>query len=132
MQCTCGNLGPSGIRTALANLPGSHWALSASLSSAINLHLLNSARCISSRSYPRGLLPISTSFETSHIMSENPTDPPKEPPKPPPKINPPPEGGSGKKPPAQNGVGHLSKDWDSLRDPGLDKREDVGGPQSKE
>jgi hypothetical protein len=67
-------------------------------------------------------------------MSENPTDPPKEAPKLPPKTNPAQAGGNGKpkKPPAQNGVGHPSKDWDFLRDPELDKREDFGGSKSKE
>ncbi|KAK5469989.1 hypothetical protein LTR43_011434 [Exophiala xenobiotica] len=67
-------------------------------------------------------------------MSENPTDPAKEPPKPPPNTNPLQAGGTGKpkKPPTQNGVGHPSKGWDSLRDPELDKKEDVGGSKSKE
>ncbi|KAK5189240.1 hypothetical protein LTR72_011273 [Exophiala xenobiotica] len=81
------------------------------------------------------LLPIFLPFSTiSPIMSENPTDPAKEPPKPPPNTNPLQAGGTGKpkKPPTQNGVGHPSKGWDSLRDPELDKKEDVGGSKSKE
>ncbi|KIW54631.1 hypothetical protein PV05_06980 [Exophiala xenobiotica] len=67
-------------------------------------------------------------------MSDNPSGPSRGTPKPLPTTNPPQAGGTGKpkKPPAQNGVGHPSKGWDSLRDPELDKKEDVGGSKSKE
>ena len=67
-------------------------------------------------------------------MSENRTDSPKKPPTPPPKINPTRESGNGKpvKLPTPNGVGSPSKGWDLLRDPELNKREDVVGSRSKE
>lgn len=65
-------------------------------------------------------------------MSENPTDSTKEAPKPLPKMNPRQAGGNEKpkKPPAQNGVGHPSKNWDFVETPDLDK-EDVESSKDK-
>ncbi|KIW37735.1 uncharacterized protein PV06_09731 [Exophiala oligosperma] len=67
-------------------------------------------------------------------MSGNPSDPPLGTPKSPPTTSPPQAAGNGKpkKPPARNGAGQPPKGWDSLRDPELDKKNDVELSKSKE
>lgn len=67
------------IRTALANLSGSHWDLSASLSSTIILYLLNLAHLFSlhlGHLVFKGTLTILYFLESSPNMPENVTGPP--------------------------------------------------------